>query len=553
MGFKEFTPYSVAISLTLTNYLLKSSTVTVSVYPDYAEKALPSVLISSPTYKVFSTWQQLNVFAHVNPSRCGNLSSSPMLFEWSVFEGSVLSSSIANQGKDPRFLRLNPHTLIPGMTYTLFVQVTVVTSTKSVVTTDARRVLLVGRSGVKAKISGGSTITTMQSDAFVLDGSSSYAIDNPGAGSLSFYWNCVMISPNFGQQCNIPSSTNMRWVIEQYSMDAGTYQITLTVTDEYQYGDQARVELRIAEDSVPRLQIQPLMPKYNSADKIIIAATVDGSDYSVHAHWSSSSSYGLEMSNIALTPLERVFSSGLSIYQLAIAANSLVAGSTYVFQLQGQYVTASGNNAPSAYTTVTISINKPPSGGLFYVSPTEGSALVTSFLFQTSLWTDDLEDLPLAYIFSYYTSSASNQVVVKTADTASYCSGFLGQGLKQLKFKVTALVTAVDIYGGSSVKETSVRVSSVSGGPSVVALLALDGLTRGFSRQDPNAVTQVLGAALSVINTVDCTVPVACASINRDVCSSTANTCGACLPGHIGALGDSNLPCQLQCNIYSAK
>jgi hypothetical protein len=43
---------------------------------------------------------------------------------------------------------------------------------------------------------------------------------------------------------------------------------------------------------------------------------------------------------------------------------------------------------------------------------------------------------------------------------------------------------------------------------------------------------------------VDCTnMPVVCSTINRQVCSGTAKTCGACLAGYVGADGDGNTLC----------
>ena len=62
-------------------------------------------------------------------------------------------------------------------------------------------------------------------------------------------------------------------------------------------------------------------------------------------------------------------------HDLVLAANSLVAGATYAFQL-----TASLDNATdNGRSTVTVVSVSPPTSGKAFVAPTVGVALETAF------------------------------------------------------------------------------------------------------------------------------------------------------------------------------
>jgi hypothetical protein len=79
---------------------------------------------------------------------------------------------------------------------------------------------------------------------------------------------------------------------------------------------------------------------------------------------------------------------------LVFKAGALTAGVTYSFQLdltQGYL---------SARTSISISVNEAPTGGIFSVTPSSGKALVTQFYFLAISWTDDASDLPLTFAFA---------------------------------------------------------------------------------------------------------------------------------------------------------
>jgi hypothetical protein len=73
-----------------------------------------------------------------------------------------------------------------------------------------------------------------------------------------------------------------------------------------------------------------------------------------------------------------------------------------------------------------------------------GTALNTSFFCQSFGWSDDDTDLPISYVFSYYTTMDSNsQTIIRTIDKTSYTYAQMGQGddLEYFEFSYDGLPT----------------------------------------------------------------------------------------------------------------
>lgn len=204
------------------------------------------------------------------------------------------------------------------------------------------------------------------------------------------------------------------------------------------------------------------------------------------------------------------------------------------------------------------------------VNPSEGVTLETSFYMSTSLWSDDVEDLPLRYGFYYYLVSDVDLLLIKSRSAIPYASTLLGAGLQSLNYRITCVVVASDIYGSMGRTSKRIRVTTPDGSASraVVAqdfrnVSAHRRLTssaefaflveESFQFKQRDTILAVLSAGALSLNYADCTaLPTldsgtnVCSDIGREVCSSTSNTCGACLNGYVGIDGHSNKPCVLQ-------
>ena len=106
----------------------------------------------------------------------------------------------------------------------------------------------------------------------------------------------------------------------------------------------------------------------------------------------------------------------------------------------------------------------------------------------------------------------------------------------------TAEATASDSYGASAVTLGSLRVNPVVDKAALAAAMEAQ-LADSFANSDPVAVSQVVNAVSASLNVIDCTVPVACDTLNRDKCFGEPLTCGSCKSGFIGIDGDANYKC----------
>jgi hypothetical protein len=193
--------------------------------------------------------------------------------------------------------------------------------------------------------------------------------------------------------------------------------------------------------------------------------------------------------------------------------------------------------------TISIIMNTQPVGGTFAVSPTTGLALNTSFLFDTKGWMDSVEDLPLYYTFSTYTSDSNNIQIIRGSDTVAYTTAILGQGLRNNGFAVFCSVAVTDRFGCSANAAYQVTVQAVANiGAMANAVTA--SMEAAFSSGSSEAVSQVVNAVAAAMNSVDCRgTEEICPGANRYPCGNTPRTCGPCVDGFIGVTGDSNTAC----------
>jgi hypothetical protein len=103
--------------------------------------------------------------------------------------------------------------------------------------------------------------------------------------------------------------------------------------------------------------------------------------------------------------LTKIASTQLTSAALVLRRGSLVPKTRYTFRLtateSGALSGMATRNKYSATTEVTVVLNSPPGGGKVTIKPSVGEVLVTEFIATTSLWTDDIADLPLRYLFVY--------------------------------------------------------------------------------------------------------------------------------------------------------
>jgi len=109
-------------------------------------------------------------------------------------------------------------------------------------------------------------------------------------------------------------------------------------------------------------------------------------------------------------------------------------------------------------------------------------------------------------------------------------------------YVVNCVVIANDIWGDSAMSNRSVVVNPIP--LSNLKSIVNNQVALAFKTHDANSVMNLVSAASSALNAVDCSLAGDCiAKYNRAQCAYVTNTCGACISGFVGEDGDSNSMC----------
>jgi hypothetical protein len=546
------------ISLKLTNVYRQTSagSITVSVV---ANMTSPQIQISGATSLTQYRWQSTQMIATVAYSACYTPYTTQLSIGWKVYKNFVYMPSIVSVSTNTRTFQLNPYTLDASSVYTVQAVVAVGTSeiTINTIASTAVGTIYVGRAGVVATIAGGAVQTKSTMAAVVFNASSSYDADYPAnSGLLTFSWSCAVYSPNFGSSCGVDMSSRTSSVITiaAQALAAQTYNFSVIVSNGIS-SSTANVLLTMLSQNLPTVSMAPVQSKYNPAAKIVLTGSI-GANAGVglvRAWWTSNRLTETQLNAVSLSPSTTVSTSTSFQFQLSIAANALVAGLTYNFQLNTAFNkswTASSTSYASA--TAVITMNTAPTGGLLTSSPSTGTALATIFSLLTSSWNDDPDDYPLYYTIGFYSISATQMTVLKPSGPSASTSTVMGQGLSSLNYVITCVAVATDSFGATANVTNTVTVSPPQSSAEVNSLTT-SGISSALSSQNYDGAAQIISVSSASIRNTNCNVPTPCSQLNRQVCSATARTCGPCLAGYVGAPADANSKCSAASSKGSSK
>jgi len=462
-------------------------------------------------------------------------------YSWYLYSG-INYVAVTSVSKDPRTFKLAAQSLSASKDYTVVAQVTSSSTNKSA---TAFVSVTVGRAGLVASILGGDTLTHFYNSTLVLDASGSYDIDYPTTGKLSYSWTCIQYAPSYGGTCNLTLSKTAVLSVGAGRLTASSnYSFTVYAQSSDGYTSSASVLVSVVVGKVPMLSVSNLVSKVPLNTKLVIGATI-----SVVAAASATWSCSNCPFTVPTLSSQTFDPSGSDVvtasYPVIIPANTLSGGKSYTFTLSSSY-SGPARDPSLSYATVsssiTIVVNSIPSGGQLTVSPITGRALDTSFLLSTQLWIDDVADYPLQYSFSYFVRDVSSAVIVQSRSLIQFVYSTLGQGLESNKYAVTCVVVATDTNGASSNTTAPVIVNPVKDPYSLGSYVSTS-LESAGTNFDGNAILQVVGGVVASVNAANCSLAVNCAKLNRNKCSTTAQTCGPCLSGFSGISQDSNHPC----------
>jgi hypothetical protein len=524
--------------LSATNVFGLVGTSQASVFVELIPAVIPVTLTGPPAAVVYR-YQTLNYLALASfPSCLNNTSNFALKYSWKLYSGVTYLPSIQSQSNDERKFLILPYTLDAGKQYVLQVIVTSLRSSSSNVVSAATSTIVVGQSNIEAKISGGSTQSWSSLNTIKLYASSSYSVDYP-LTPLKYSWACTRYNPSFGTSCGIENflasmNTSALFIPPGVLPSNSSYSLSVTVQDDSGNTASTSVIIAIIESATPEISIGSVLQKYNAQQSIILSGSVT-TVRAATVSWSVDDINSTSLATRTSSPITQNLNTGSFVIQLGFLPYALVPGQSYVLRFTAKYP----DSTRSATASVTVTINIPPSSGILDVSPTTGAALNTTFFMNTHHWTDNPDDYPLTYTMAYYDLDVSNLNIVKSSSILPYASVYFGPGLASMNYKIFSTVIASDIFGGTANRTVNVTVVPVG----LSRSLLTSKLDSAFISKDPSAVVQVVTAATTIINTVNCTVPISCALINRASCKATTKTCGKCLIGFLGASGDSNLPC----------
>lgn len=482
---------------------------------------------------------------------CSNISSG-LNYIWKIYDSNLqyypdLSSKAINN-----FLAIPPYMLNVSTSY-------YVESVASLFDPYAANVpkgfasvpFLIGRQGVIARITNGFSQVISVASSITLDASKCQDVDFPFA-TLMYSWSCSELYPNFGGPC--PSSLRLTNTV-LLSIPGGillaSHNYTFSVNVMSSIGgavpssSSAQIIVSILSSSLPQVSIATTNSiKFNPQDRLILTGYVSQVTKKTVVSWYSPEITNMYTGGYSLTPsIQYILNSSIS--QISISPKAFVPGITYSFYLTASFVSTSEGLKDQAMAMISLVANNPPRGGKLLVSPNSGKAINTTFNMNAIQWIDDIDDYPLQYLFSYYSTDINSRSFISLKTIDSVISSLLGQGTKQNYFSVTCVVEVYDVYNSFTSSSYPVIVKPLS----TSNLLNLDinlnsSIATAISQNNFIAINQIIGSFTPTLNNVDCLrIPVSCQSFNRLPCNSIPNTCGSCIEGYTGSLGSSNTQC----------
>ena len=546
---------SLTITLILTNFFGESGAASKTVIISQDDSS-PVLTVYSASQSLIRSWTSLFIIADAYlPSCLGGKSnlSVPLVYSWKMYLNGVCLPAITSRSNNPRYFKLAPYTLTLLQTYEL--QVTVTSALTGDYAVDSM-IISVVKSNIVAIIKGGTTRSVSIHHQLVLDASESYDMDSSSSNSdhLSYKWLCYISSEeNYGESCNIDLQNKSELSLPPRTLATHSYNITVIVAAADGRSAFASTLVAIVSDSVPYVATYTInsledgrnVVRYNSNDKIVLNGYLNASS-AVTLTWSCLlCPYNLATAS-STTPLQTTFPFGFeTLFPLSLSPKFLLNGRTYTFQLTATYE----HNNISAYSTITFTTNNAPLGGSLLVSPLEGTTLTTIFTLSAIGWVDKQENYPLAYAFSYYTSSSSPYYLLRSSSIIQYVDIMLSQGLLSRDYAVICVVSVSDTLGAASETSAKVRVVPYSFNYDIVSISTINqflqnSVEEGAFNYDYDFVLAAIRAGVTSILYGNCSLAPNCTAIHRLDCSLISHTCGSCQEGYLGILGPSNVPCQ---------
>jgi hypothetical protein len=496
--------------------------------------------------------------------------SSVISTAWRCYQGGVLQTELVSTSKNPSKFILPAFSLGAGLVYEVqFVgSITSSAGAAARVSTSSTTVY-VERSQLVAEVLGGLERNLPSDSSLAIDASGSYDPDQRGVygvdAGLQFSWACVQLEP-MSDSCSVILSTTGDGVL---SVLAGANsggvvsQITMTVKDsdsEIGRSKTKTITVTVLDPLQPVVEMDSSTVRESGGEKISPSSALKiqaevrlvGTG---NCQWTVDDG-SFDLSAAAVVSTNRAISrSGYTLLPFVLAPYSLREGTTMTFELTcTQYASAAVYGGSSddgvdysqftdlvGTSSITVEVNSPPSPGQFAVTPPVGTELKDMFSFSSSLWSDD--DLPITYQYGFVSTGGRLMPVQSRSESASR-SVILPAGDPLEDYVLLCVATIYDSFNANTTMTASVSVNQTSD----VASAGMDLLTSlaassDGSSADVDTVFAAVSVTMSAVNSVNCSAAPNCTLLHRSKCAAAVATCGPCLTGFSGVLGESNIAC----------
>ena len=408
-------PSSVLVSdveyvftLTVTNFVEEKKTSVFRVYVGSTDT--PRVMIVGQAKRLTKRTNPVQLRGEAALSTCASAGSKNIDFLWTQISGPKIEPWPAESIRTTSSLYLPRNILVAGETYTLRLGAVLDSNAKGFSFADVT--LEVMDTPILAVLDGGDRTHAASLD-LRLDASQSVDPDSR-VQPFSFLWSCSP-GPCFNDLRGLLAGSDAVVVIPGGTLAPGDYVFSVLVSkDPGPRTSEASVRITVMGSAVSAVGVSLngiASLKVKPGERVVLTGTVRSGTPSSNTPCTPSYRWTLVEGKADLQD-PSVRSTGLVSPNLALTGQALVRGQTYVLELSGKCV-----SEETGYSRVTVQVDQGPVGGYFKAAPTSGIALKTVFSMECNHWIDELENLPLSYV---YQAALWDQTQPLSAKIASY-------------------------------------------------------------------------------------------------------------------------------------
>ena len=385
---------TLIFSVEACNVLLLCTAKTFIVSVSYMEEVSPVVSIAGTSSRSITTDSSITIYSTAYIPLCGDAKRiTGLKFQWRfvkfVDDGEI---EVLMRSSTSSKMTLSPYSLQSGYWYRLDLTVTDVTTNKMSLPSSILIQVIPSNPILKvlpSSLLNAATHFLRMGTSLLIDASSSIDPNNE-SDNLSFAWKCEQYVGSSSAE-TLPCMIALAAVMIDGKVDAGlriygndtalntTSRIILNLSSKDNRTTSTAFLIRIVDSSTPLISI--LSPtstnsKVNTKHQLIILGRIETVN-ACNALWSlMDSDVSAESLNaLTLTPLVvplMAFSS--QTVNLVLKKNVLQQGLRYQFSL----------SCGSTIAMVSVTTNRSPQGGVYFIDPTDGMELSTIFSFITS-------------------------------------------------------------------------------------------------------------------------------------------------------------------------